>query len=348
MKPYLTNIINSNKIDNNMYFNLVNKALFLMGKYYYKIHNFDKMKKYLKVATRNGYCDSMNLLGYYYYTISNYGKMKQYYKIAIDKKDNNAMRLMGKYYETINYTKMKKYYKMAIENNNIFAMTDLAFVYKNKLDKISKYEKYLRMALKNCDVYLPYLIDYIGFRKYSITSDKLITMAIEEGNKFGLHLLCNKYMEKLHFNNIKITDEIMKIAKDSFDTGNKNAAFILGKNNKDNVTEMIKYYLIAIDSDNIFAIDLDNLFIIEPKYIFTNDQYIIYAMHALIEYYYNTKNYDEMKKYCLMDIDINGINTNSNTVMIDYYTNIEHNPSELKKYKHNNYSYNLVISNVNS
>ena len=133
-------------------------------------------------------------------------------------------------------------------------------------------------------------------------------------NKFNsLKEICDKF--KYHKNRIEQYDFLSEyilnlynyniIENDSADKLFWNGNYY--KNIKKDYDGMKKYYLMAIDLNNI-------------------DAMIVLGFY----YQYVEKNYDEMKKYYLMAIDLN--NTKAMNDLGFHYQNIENNYDEMKKY----------------
>lgn len=90
-----------------------------------------------------------NYYGLYFQHIDNdYDKTKKYFKLAIEKNNSNAMNNLGLYYELIekNFVKMEKWYLMAIEHKNSQAMKNLGAYYEHDANTP---EKALELYLKN-------------------------------------------------------------------------------------------------------------------------------------------------------------------------------------------------------
>ncbi len=102
---------------------------------------------------------------------------------------------------------------------------------------------------------------------------------------------------------------------------------------------MKKYYLLAIDKDNLIAMvnlgnyydNIENYDLMKRYYLMAIDKGNPYAMGNLGYYYQNVeKDYDKMKKYYLMAIDKGEIKSMYN--LGRYYENVEKNYDLMKKY----------------
>ena len=124
---------------------------FYYGFYYFKIKEYDLMKKYYLMAIEYNDDKAMCELGYYYYRIeNNYNLAKKYLLMAIKYNNCSAMYALGHYYDSVekDFDSMKKYYLMAIEYKHRYAMNNLARYYYQKKD-YDLMEKYFLMSIEH-------------------------------------------------------------------------------------------------------------------------------------------------------------------------------------------------------
>jgi len=127
------------------------RAIYLLGKHYEKMHQYDNMLIYYKQAIELDNMDALHNLVNYYYN-NNENKMAEKILVDIGKKGKaDALYLLAKYYESkdLNTSKKIKYYELAIRQNHLGAMFDLAHEYQRTGKNPQKMIKYYKKCIKN-------------------------------------------------------------------------------------------------------------------------------------------------------------------------------------------------------
>src|SRR5439155_958881 len=119
---------------------------------------------------------------------------------------------------------------------------------------------------------------------------------------------------------------------------------------KKNYDEMKKYYLLAIEKNNMMALNnlafyyyKNNQFEDMLKYFLIGvDKGDTISMNNLAYFYYKEKNYEEMKKYCVMALDKNNFVLDKS--IINQYLDIKFDVGFALKFKDylTNYNYDLL------
>jgi hypothetical protein len=198
---------------------------YILGIYYQKNNNYNKLKKYYLHAIKIGNCDrSMNNLGYHYEIQNDYNNMKKYYLLAI--KNNysiSAVNLAHFYGLQKDYKNMIKYYLIGVKNNNVLSMNRLALYYKVQKD-YNKMKKYYLMGIKNNDLCsMNNLTEYYGLQEDYNKMIKYYKMTKGKGSKQVLEHILRYYMELendnyvIHYGLIAINNGYFYIVVHLFD-----------------------------------------------------------------------------------------------------------------------------------
>jgi len=92
--------------------------MYILGKYYYRKEDYDKMKKYYLMAIAFNDVMTMYELAIYYHDIENNDlEMEKYYLMAIDYGCNDTAYLEDYYYNKNKYNELLKLY-LKIQNSN--------------------------------------------------------------------------------------------------------------------------------------------------------------------------------------------------------------------------------------
>ena len=273
--------------------------------------------------------------------------------MAIDKGNSDAMFHLGLYYdENIkdyslgeaytsfqDYDEMKKYYLMAIDKGNYCAAYKLGYYYQHIEINDDLMEKYCLMTIDNknelyetnyycnvCDMYIPQMMRILGNyykeNKNFELMKKYYIMSINDKDSDNLDFIFTMYSFGDYYKNIKDYEEMKKCYLLAINKENNKYGVIYEsginyefgeyyENIEKNYEEMEKYYLIEINNGVV-------------------DKFKLKSLINLGNYYKNINNYDKMKIYYLMAIDMG-----DHDIMYklgDYYENIEKNYDLMEKY----------------
>lgn len=283
-------------INDSVYYNLV-------GQYYHYVKkNKTRMERYYNKAIRLGDGNAMYNMGLYYKNKNDYDKMMYHFRSAVRKNNDKAMYELGLHYKNNKkYRCMVKYYTKSAELGNVKSMYELASYYKDK-EYVVDMEKYLLMA-------------------YDITHDPhaLYKLGVYYGDVATSSNTSN-IIDDIYNDN----EEFYK--KDAADLGHIDAQYEYGFLCvlHSNLEEAEEYLNMAHSNNHYFAIytlidiyehyeDYEEM---ERCMLISSDRGFVGAMYSLAVYYKNKKeNYDEMKKYLHMAINMNY----NDTSYLNYY-----------------------------
>ena len=310
----------------------------------------------------------------------NYKIMIKLYEIAITKLDSNAMFELGLYYEGIeDFNNMYYYYHMSMDHNNEKAVSRLGLHYEKNKNGIEMYKLGKKYELTNTDIAIKcyqfaakqrnamyrlglcYKIkkNYTEMSKWYYKASKLEhTEAIE--NLFAYLMKINNkkqtYTLVLKYKNNSNDTLMVKFCQLAIKQNSSDAMYELGSfyQQHKRYTEMITYYCMAIEHDNVNA---EKNLINHIKLHYTIAQIMEFAKENMIKNNYKVamaiykiaaqlKNYDamcELAKYYEHNNDINNAikyyvmcNENGSPIathkIATYYQKIKNYPDMLKYY----------------
>jgi TPR repeat protein len=259
-------------------------AMFLRGIYHLKNKEYDEMIKYLNLAVEKNYVDAMIELAYYYREIKDIKNMKKYFLLAVANKSSEAMHELGNYYEEIkNYKLMEKYFLLASIHGEIEAMLDLGSFYFLQKKNILKAIKFYKMAMAKNSAEAMYRMGTILYKPFKKNNEALKYFLMCIDNDYFKKISEAYFMAGIIYLETGMIKEAEKMFLIGIDLENKDcycyyASIICYKIKKD-FEKAVKYAILSLDKFNDLRM-----------------------CETLGDYYKKIKNYDEMKKYYLMDI----------------------------------------------
>lgn len=347
MKEYLLMALNNGNME----------AANYLGLHYQNVEiDYNLMKIYYLAGIDIGNIDCINNLAFYYKNIEkDFELMKKFYERGSN--NNNSpisMFELGHYYQYIekDYKLMKYYYKMAIKYNNPEAMYHYAQYFK-LLENKRKMKKYLLMASElNHNQSICELLKISNIKNIkneldenlnNTNNNKNIVFDLDSHLDLDLGSLnddtnTNDNDNTNNDDNINDNDNKVKYQENvNINSNNDEYKNILNQLNTINVKKWIESNLYFPDLITILSNYKKKLVKCENK-LSNEINELSNEYLELGKYFYSQKNYDMMKKYYQLSIDLNS-NLYSIISFGEYYQYVEINPQKMFEY------YNIGLSN---
>lgn len=301
MIKYLTLAINNNS----------SQAMYFLGKYYYNIKDYAKMKLYLCMAVKFNNAYAIHLLGHYYnYNNIDIPKSLEFFNISAELNNSSSMIYLANHYIKASKStssikcdddvlKAAKYYEMImqIKDTNIenaeraqkafFKAIINYFRFQKNIPMMKKYYDIAINVMNNTNAMLELAEYYRTEEKDYVEMKKYLTMAINNNNVVAILRMAN------HMRNIEHNYTEMKELY--------NKAIKLG-----DYTAMYEFaYYLQYDAKSDYNIALNHYECVVKNYDKHNKIEITqYSLQNLANYYKNNeKNYDKMEEYYILNCE---------------------------------------------
>ena len=327
-----------------------------LGLYYQNVEiDYDMMKMYYLagIDNSNSNVNCINNLAFYYKNVEkDFELMKSFYIMGCNNHSQISMYELGHYYQyiEINYKLMKYYYKMAISYNNQEAMYHYAQYFKSLKNK-RKMKKYLFMASELnhypsiCELLKISNVDN-KVNEATETIDKVFDVNSNENNELSSVNIIDgdENKNEVKFRLFDINSNIDSNDCDIDDNNIDDDILIQLRN-----ISKKKWIKLNLYFPDLTAI-LDNYkkAIAKCEHKLSNEINEFSNKYLeLGKYFYSQKNYDMMKKYYQLSIDLNS-NLYSIIYFGEYYQYVEINPKMMFDYYNIGLmkSSNIALSNI--